>query len=144
MSRSTRPADLGMLATRLLFGLQSELFGRCAAEGFDDLRPRHGAVLAYLDEGGLRQNDFVRLSGRNKQTIATILDELQALGYVTRVPDPRDRRAKLIMPTPRGSALMALSDAIVRDIEAQYAEKVGRPAYQGFVATLAAITEPGT
>ncbi|RKN29662.1 hypothetical protein [Micromonospora musae] len=62
--------DLGMLATRLLFGLQSELFRRGAEEGFDDLRPRHGAVLAHLDEDGLRQTDLTRLAGRNKQTIS--------------------------------------------------------------------------
>src|ERR1700754_164431 len=88
MARSSRTADLGMLATRLLFGLQSELFRRSAEEGFGDLRPRHGAVTAYLDENGLRQNDLVRLSGRNKQTIGAILDELEEMGYVSRVTDP--------------------------------------------------------
>jgi len=140
MARSTRPADLGMLATRLLFGLQSELFRRCAEAGFGDLRPRHGAVTAYLDEDGLRQNDFVRLSGRNKQTIATILDELAALGYVSRVPDPRDGRAKLIVPTERGLRLMALSDAVIAEIEDEYADRVGRETYCRFLSTLKAVT----
>ncbi|XVU20770.1 MarR family winged helix-turn-helix transcriptional regulator [Actinoplanes sp. CA-054009] len=141
MARSTRPADLGMLATRLLFGLQSELFRRSAEAGFDDLRPRHGAVVAHLDEEGLRQNDFVRLAGRNKQTIATIVDELEALGYLTRVTDPSDRRAKLIMPTERGRELMALSDRVVADLEAEYAAKVGHEAYEKFFGTLTAITD---
>jgi len=140
MGRSARAADLGMLATRLLFGLQSELFRRSAAEGFGDLRPRHGAVTAYLDEGGLRQSDLIRLAGRNKQTIGTIVDELEALGYVSRVPDPADRRAKIIMPTERGRRLMALSDAIVADIEREYARKVGEEAYGQFFRTLSAIT----
>ncbi|MEU8817043.1 MarR family transcriptional regulator [Actinoplanes sp. NPDC048796] len=140
MARSARPADLGMLATRLLFGLQAELFRRSAEAGFDDLRPRHGAVLAYLDEDGLRQNDFVRLAGRNKQTIATIVDELEALGYLTRVADPSDRRAKLVVPTERGRELMALSDRVVADLEAEYAAKVGHDAYGRFLETLRAIT----
>ncbi|XVV17304.1 MarR family winged helix-turn-helix transcriptional regulator [Actinoplanes sp. CA-131856] len=140
MARSTRPADLGMLAARLLFGLQSELFRRSADAGFGDLRPRHGAVLAHLDEDGLRQNDFVRLAGRNKQTIATIVDELEALGYLTRVTDPSDRRAKLIMPTERGRKLMELSDRVVADLEAEYAARVGREAYEQFFGTLKAIT----
>ncbi|SNY45872.1 MarR family winged helix-turn-helix transcriptional regulator [Paractinoplanes atraurantiacus] len=140
MARSARPADLGMLATRLLFGLQSELFRRSAEAGFGDLRPRHGAVVAHLDEDGLRQNDFVRLAGRNKQTIATMIDELEALGYVERVPDPADRRAKLIMPTERGRRLMELSDRVVADIEAEYAATVGRDAYEQFLGTLKKIT----
>lgn len=130
-----------MLATRLLFGLQSELFRRSAEEGFDDIRPRHGAVTAYLDEDGLRQSDLTRLAGRNKQTIGTIVDELEALGYVERVPDPADRRAKLIMPTERGRRLMELSDRIVAGLEHEYAAKVGAQAYRQFVRTLSAITD---
>lgn len=141
MGRSTRTADLGMLATRLLFGLQSELFRRSAEEGFDDLRPRHGAVTAYLDENGLRQNDLVRLSGRNKQTIGAIIDELETMGYVSRVTDPADRRAKLIVPTERGRRLMQVSDAIVAEIEKRYTAKVGREPYAQFFRTLTAITE---
>jgi DNA-binding MarR family transcriptional regulator len=141
MGRSSRTADLGMLATGLLFGLQSELFRRSAVEGFGDLRPRHGAVTAYLDENGLRQNDLVRLSGRNKQTIGAIIDELETMGYVTRVTDPADRRAKLIMPTERGLRLMEVSDGIVADIERKYAAMVGREAYAQFLRTLSVITQ---
>jgi DNA-binding MarR family transcriptional regulator len=144
MARSGRAADLGMLATRLLFGLQSELFRRSAEEGFGDLRPRHGAVTAYLDENGLRQNDLVRLSGRNKQTIGAILDELEEMGYVSRVTDPADRRAKLIVPTERGRRLMQVSDGIVADIEKKYTAMVGRDAYGQFFRTLSAITEDVT
>ena len=145
MDRGTRKAtepDLGVLATRLLFGLQSELFRRSAEEGFADLRPRHGAVTAYLDANGLRQSELTRLAGRNKQTIGVIIDELEALGYVERVPDPADRRAKLIMPTARGLRLMELSDRIVADIETRYAARVGRQAYEQFFQTLAALTAP--
>jgi DNA-binding MarR family transcriptional regulator len=143
MGRSARKAespDLGMLATRLLFGLQSELFRISAEHGFGDLRPQHGAVLAHLDEDGLRQNELTRLAGRNKQTIGAILDELEKLGYVERVPDPADRRAKLVMPTDRGLELMRLSDQIVADIENRYAKKVGRDDYEAFLRTLRAIT----
>jgi DNA-binding MarR family transcriptional regulator len=132
-----------MLATRLLFGLQSELFRRGAEQGFDDLRPKHGAVLAYLDENGSRQNELTRLAGRNKQTIGAILDELEKLGYLTRVADPDDRRARLIVPTARGRQWMKLSDGIVADIESRYASEVGEQPYAAFLDTLRAITAAG-
>ena len=105
MKRSARKLaepDLGVLAAGLLFGVQGEIFHRTAEQGFDDLRPRHGAVLAYLDEDGIRLADLARIAGRNKQTIAAIVDELENLGYVYRADDPADRRAKLIVPTERG------------------------------------------
>ncbi|MFB9450150.1 winged helix DNA-binding protein [Dactylosporangium vinaceum] len=147
MRRSTRKAqtpDLGVLAARLLFGLQAELFARAAALGFDDVGPRHGAVLAYLDEEGIRLADLARLAGRNKQTIAAILDELEQLGYVHRTADPADRRAKLIRPTDRGRAIMRISDEIVADIEARHARRLGAGAYVAFVTALDMVSGGGS
>ena len=143
MRRSTRKLadpDLGMLAARLLFGLQRELVRRTAEAGFDDLRPRHGAVLAYLDEEGIRLADLARIAGRNKQTIAAILDELESLGYVSRADDPADRRAKLIVPTERGRRRMDVADEIVADIERRHESKLGRAAYAKFIQALREIT----
>jgi hypothetical protein len=63
-----------------------------------------------------------------------------------RVPHPAGRRAKLIVPTERGRRLIAPADQIIADLEAEYAAKVGRQAYDQFVRTLSAVTErwPGT
>ena len=99
--------DLGVLATQLTFSLQEEFFARLAVAGYDDLHPRHWAVLAYLDEDGLRATELARLSGRHKQIVGRLVDELEELGYVERRPDPEDRRAKLIVPTERGLEQLA-------------------------------------
>jgi DNA-binding MarR family transcriptional regulator len=140
--RKLKTPDLGILAVRLLFDVQSELFRR-AAHSFDDLRPRHGAVLAYLDDDGIRLVDLARIAGRNKQTIAAILDELEKLGYVYRATDPADRRAKLIMPTERGRKAMQLADDILADIESRYAEQLGQRRYAQFMRSLRTITSNG-
>ena len=57
--------DLGVLAVRLQRALQDELFTRLAEAGYGDLGPRHNAVLAYLDEDGVRASELARLSGRD-------------------------------------------------------------------------------
>jgi DNA-binding MarR family transcriptional regulator len=124
--------DLGVLASRLLFSLQDELFARLGDGGYDDLHPRHGAVLAYLDEDGIRATELAQLSGRHKQIIGRLVDELQELGYVERRPDPADRRAKLIFPTARGLDQVRLGDEVVADIEARHAREVGAKTYAQF------------
>src|SRR5689334_941103 len=108
--RNRTNPDLGVLAGRLLFAIQQELFTALAAKGFDDLHPRHGTVMAYLDPGGVRATDLARLSGQHKQVVGTVVDELENLGYVERRPDPCDRRAKLICPTPKGLQQMRAAD----------------------------------
>jgi DNA-binding MarR family transcriptional regulator len=127
---------LGMLAAQLLFAVQDELYRALAAAGYHDLRPRHGVVLAYLDERGSRATELAALSGRHKQLVGRTVDELDTLGYVTREPDPRDRRAKLVVPTRRGRAVMALSDQIMADLGARGAQAIGADAYHQFRHTL--------
>ena len=124
--------DLGVLASQLLFSLQDELFSRLAEDGYDDLLPRHGSVLAWLDEDGIRATELARLSGRHKQIVGRIVDELETLGYVERRPDPQDRRAKLIFPTERGLDQTRRGDEIVADIEARYARALGGRTYAAF------------
>lgn len=88
------------------------------------------------DAEGSRATELARLSGRHKQVIGKLVDELEALGYVRRAPDPADRRAKLVTPTERGLAQMARSDAIVADIEHRHAEALGADAYAAFKQAL--------
>jgi DNA-binding MarR family transcriptional regulator len=138
---STSDPDLGVLTARLYLSLQRELFRSLAERGFADLRPRHGAVLAYLDRNGVRGTELARITGQHKQIIGTIVDELEALGYVERRPDPADRRAKLVFPTERGLAEIRAARRILKTIEARYAKAVGRAHYEQFKATLHTMTE---
>ena len=135
--------DLGVLASLLLFSLQQELFSRLAEAGYDDLHPRHAAVLAYLDEDGIRATELARLSGRHKQIIGRIVDELEQLGYVERRPDPEDRRAKLIFPTQRGLDQVRLGDQVIADIEARHAQQIGGRSYAEFRDTLRTLAARG-
>ncbi|MGW4640991.1 MarR family winged helix-turn-helix transcriptional regulator [Sphaerisporangium sp. NPDC004334] len=135
MRRSERKKtdpDLGIMAGQMLFAVQREMFETLVREGHPHLRPRHGAVLAYLDEEGSRATDLSQQSGQHKQVIGTLVDELVELGYVRREPDPQDRRAKLIVPTPLGLDEMERSDAIAADIERRHAEAIGEDVYAVF------------
>lgn len=144
VSRAERNAtnpDLGVLAGRLLFAVQRELYTKLAAAGFDDLRFRHGAVLAYLDPEGVRATELSRLSGQHKQVIGNLVDELEGLGYVERKPDPADRRAKLVCPTERGLAQMHTADRVMAAMQARHARRLGRETYAEFKRVFADVTE---
>ena len=139
--RSQAEPDLGMLAGRLLFAVQRELFGSLAEVGFDDLQPRHGAVLAYLEVDGIRATELSRLSGQHKQVIGTMIDELETLGYVERRPDPADRRAKLVCPTERGQAQMAAADKVMAALQERHARRLGPERYAEFKAIFQDVVE---
>ncbi|MFB4269514.1 MarR family winged helix-turn-helix transcriptional regulator [Nonomuraea sp. GTA35] len=142
--RKQEDPDLGVLSSRTLFALQRELFTKLGEQGHPELRPRHGAVMAYLDVEGSRATDLAAQSGQHKQVIGTLVDELVALGYVERQPDPADRRAKLIVPTEKGLDHMARSDAVLAEMEAEHAKAVGEEAYAEFKRVFRLVAERQT
>jgi DNA-binding MarR family transcriptional regulator len=135
--------DLGVLTAHLQRAVQGELFERLADQGHSDLHPRHSTVLAYLDEDGVRATELARLSGREKQVVGRLVDELEDIGYVERRPDPSDRRAKLIVPTERGLEQLQLRDEIVAEIERRHAEAAGPRVYAEFRNVLRGMVERG-
>lgn len=139
--RNTTEPDLGVLAGRLLFAAQGELFLRLQALGFDDIKPRHGAVLAYLQDEGIRATELARIAGMHKQVIGTLVDELTALGYVERQNDPADRRAKLVYPTERGRAQMTSADQIMEEMQVRHAQRLGEDVYAEFKRAFVEVTE---
>ncbi|MCX5112308.1 MarR family transcriptional regulator [Streptomyces sp. NBC_00378] len=142
--------DLGVLAAQVLFSVQRELFTALTEQGFDDIQPRTGAVLAYLRTDGIRASELARASGQHKQVIGTVVDDLERLGYVERKSDPADRRAKLIHPTERGLLQMEAATSIMRTIEERHAKALGKREYAAFktalqrVAALQHETEHGS
>jgi DNA-binding MarR family transcriptional regulator len=139
--RNRTNPDLGVLAGRLLFAVQNELFTSLAAEGFDDIQPRHGAVLAYLDVDGTRATELARLSGQHKQVVGSLVDELENLGYVRRRPDPADRRAKLVCPTDKGLEQMRAAERIMTGIQERHADRLGQDTFDQFKKVLHDVVE---
>ncbi|HEU4422833.1 MAG TPA: MarR family transcriptional regulator [Pilimelia sp.] len=134
-----RKSGLGVLAAGLMVAVQDELYARLAEAGHTQLTHLHGAVIAHLDEEGIRATELARRSGRHKQVIGRLVDELETLGYVERRPDHSDRRGKLVAPTSRGLEVMRLSDQIITNIERRLARQLGDTTWNDFRTTLLSI-----
>ena len=68
--------------------------------------------------------------------------ELEALGYVQRRADPRDRRSKRIGLTGRGRDEQQLADRILAEIEARHAARIGADRYAELRKLLRALALP--
>jgi DNA-binding MarR family transcriptional regulator len=137
----SREPGLGIMAARLLFAVEDELYARLEEAGHGELTRLHGAVIAHLDEEGTRATELARRSGRHKQVIGRIVDELEELGYVERRPERADRRAKLVVPTERGREVMRFSHDVMRRIERRLAASLGKGTYDEFQRTLQAVVD---
>ena len=82
-------------------------------------------MFVNIDRAGSRLTHLAERAAMTPQAMGELVDDLAELGYVERVPDPADRRAKLIMLTDLGyDALQAAFDTIL-DIEAELLSELG-------------------
>jgi DNA-binding MarR family transcriptional regulator len=98
------------------------------AAGFTELRPAHAKVFENYAGGARTVSAIAERAQMTKQAMGELVGHLEAWGYLVRVPDPNDRRAKQIQMTPRGEEAMRLAWV---GLAALTAELEGRLAVSG-------------
>lgn len=96
-----------------------------AARGFEGVRPAHGAIAQHISDHGSRVTELAALAQVSKPTVVYLVDDLERRGYVERMPDPSDGRAKLVRLTERGVRAQEEARAIVAEIERDWSALVG-------------------
>lgn len=106
---------------------------------FSDVRFAHACVFRYVREPGLRLTEIAEMGNMTKQSAGEVVDDLERLGYVERVPDPEDRRAKLIRLTERGTTVQDHGFSLLDGIEKRWGERYGAERIAGLRAMLEEI-----
>ena len=135
---------IGQLLGRLLREFRSELLASGAEAGFDDLREAHLQIVGNVGIDGIRLTELAARAQLSPAATSELVDDLQALGYLQRRPDPSDGRAKLIYPTRRGRRALDAAGDRVAEIEQSWADIVGRPAFDAAMQTLQQLVQHST
>ena len=121
--------------------MEARLLATLAAEGFDDLTIAQARVAARIGPAGTRLTDLAEQSLVTKQTAGHLVDQLQRAGYVRRVPDPTDARARLVQIAERGQELVAIARRVEAEVEAEWTAHLGEEATAQLRATLIRLRE---
>lgn len=135
-------ANTGTLLLRAFQMFENDLLEALAEEGHL-IRAKHGGVLANLDTDGTRLTELARRAGIGKPAVGELVDELEQMGLVERVPDPTDGRAKLVIPTKTGTEVITTAAQVIAGIEARYQDTLGVAGYEALRAALLTLTPHG-
>ncbi|MGW4800139.1 MarR family winged helix-turn-helix transcriptional regulator [Nonomuraea sp. NPDC004297] len=103
----------------------TRLHQRLADEGFEGIRYVHGSVFRFIDAEGSRLTTLAERAGLTKQAIGELVSDLEEHGYVERVSDAGDRRAKIIRLTEQGRQAQVAAGRILADIERRWSRHLG-------------------
>lgn len=114
--------DAGGIETELGWALPATYqgFSRSAIGAVDAVPggPRGYQVLvAATTEEPSSQLALAHRLGIDKTQMTYVIDALEAGGFVTRRPDPRDRRVRQVHPTDAGRSLLLSARRALRDVE---------------------------
>ncbi|MFI0820618.1 MarR family winged helix-turn-helix transcriptional regulator [Streptomyces sp. NPDC021098] len=100
------------------------------------------AVLSHLEETPIRtQAALAEAIHADKTRIIAVLDDLESRELLTRRPDPKDRRARLLSLTPEGRRLRDTVRAAVRDGEERLLGQIPAADREAFLRTLSVLYE---
>jgi DNA-binding MarR family transcriptional regulator len=125
--------QLGLLLTRLTRDFQKRHDDKAERFHVSGLRSSHSAVTVYLALRPHRLTELAELNSMRPQSMLKIINELEALGFVERVNDPQDTRAKLVQFTAEGKKMLTVSTHASDDIYQQYANIIGEQALQSML-----------
>ncbi|HEY7401724.1 MAG TPA: MarR family winged helix-turn-helix transcriptional regulator [Actinomycetota bacterium] len=137
--------DLGRLLLEGHRAIASDLVAMLEERGFPDMRAGHAAVFVHIDRrSGTRLTELARRARMTKQGMMLVVDDLQERGYVRRVPDAEDARAKVVKLTARGRRAAAETRRTVQAVEARTRRLLGDRRYEILRESLDELVDAST
>jgi DNA-binding MarR family transcriptional regulator len=117
--------DLGVALFIPYRYMEDRIFRALQDAGFDDWTLVQCRVFQRIAPDGSRLTDLADQAQMTKQSAGVLVDQLERLGYVRRVPDPADGRARLIVIEPRGRRAAELAIATSAEILSEWKAYLG-------------------
>ena len=102
-------------------------------------RPSHMALFPHLSLEGSRITTLAEQMQISKQAVGQVVEELEQLGVVCRVPDPSDGRAKLVKFTAAGRKGMLQGLDLLKRMEEDVAAVIGSKRMKELGTTLSRL-----
>ena len=137
--------ELGILLFVANRALEQRAFDAVVAAGITDITLAQARIAARIAPDGSRVSDLAEQARVTKQSAASLVEQLERAGYVERVPDPTDGRARLVRLTSRLRQVARVADAEVDAVLTEWADRVGEDRLEqlhDILRDLRGITDP--
>src|SRR4051795_10596018 len=104
---------------------QAHMVRTAHERGRPDIKPAHNFLFAILGDEGDRAANLAQRAGITRQSMGEVIRDLVDLGILEMVPDPDDRRAKIVRYTPEGKSFASDGYDHLRQLEQVFEKEFG-------------------
>lgn len=97
--------SIGFFLGRTCQAMKNATTRRFAENGLDVASGQFGVLMALWYRDGISQSQIIKLTCKEKTTLARLVSKLEQKDLIRRESDPKDKRSKLIFLTEKGRAL---------------------------------------
>jgi DNA-binding MarR family transcriptional regulator len=125
--QAAKRASLSQVLFKCARFLNEQALSRVRARsGAPQLRPSHTALFPHVALAGTRLTELAERLGVTKQAVGHLVEDLEGMGVLERIPDPSDGRAKLVRFTARGRRGLLHGLGVLGELEEELATCIGR------------------
>jgi DNA-binding MarR family transcriptional regulator len=121
--------------------VRDQLYSGVVAAGYEDLNAAHVGLWRYPGLEGLRPSQVADRVGITKQSVNDLIAHLEQTGYLLRIPDSADGRARVIRLTPKGKRLEQTIYAAAGAAQSRIAEILGPRRFTQLHTSLELLTQ---
>lgn len=141
MAAPRQDPNLGILLFVAYRALEQRAHDALVAADITDITLAQARIAARIGPHGTRVSELAEQARVTKQSAGFLVEQLEAAGYVERVPDPADRRARLVRLTTRADRVVEAANTEVERVLAEWAEHVGTDRLRQVYETLLDLRE---
>ncbi|MCA2312497.1 MarR family winged helix-turn-helix transcriptional regulator [Mycobacterium intracellulare] len=142
--------DVGLLPLTALVARLTYQISRSLADAYKSqgvtAQPLDASLFVLLAQGGARLTAVAERLDTSKQALSFVVSRLERDGYLVRVDDPEDKRARQIQLTDAGHRVAAITADALRRIEVRWRSRLGEdwPQLRAALADVVAESERST
>jgi DNA-binding MarR family transcriptional regulator len=134
--------NLGFLLAKASARWNQLLAAAFAERGFGDVQPAYGSVLLPLfEEDRLRMGELGRRARLSKQTMTTLIAQMERDGLVRRERDAGDRRARRVVLMPRARDFRPVAEEVLAGLDSRIEEHLTRTTAEAMRRGLRGVIE---
>ena len=130
------PPFVGALLRLCWRRVRDQIHEAIRAAGFTDLQDPHLPVFSYPLPDGVRPSELAHRIGMSRQATNYLITQMEALGYLERRAAKGGGDRRLVHLTERGWQVGEVILACLRDLQAEWAEEIGRERFGDFMDVL--------